>query len=190
MAPRPKLQGDGAPLRTTRRTVLQGGAAGAALAACGLMPRSALANTLRIGEEAPPATLTTLDGERITTRELLGNVVILTFWATWCIPCRDELPLLSEYLTHYGAAGLRILGFALDGPDHIDAVRAVARMLAFPVGLMEDTRLPGYGRIWRLPVNFTIDRQGRLIDNGWRDPHPVWTQERLQRVVTPLLREP
>src|ERR1700691_2882393 len=142
MATRSKFQSDGAPLRTTRRTVLQGGAA-AALAACGLVPRSAPANALRIGEEAPPATLTTLDGERITTHELLGNVVILTFWATWCIPCRDELPLLSEYRTHYGGAGLRILGFGLDGPDHIDAVRAVARMLAFPVGLMADTRLPG-----------------------------------------------
>jgi hypothetical protein len=39
-------------------------------------------------------------------------------------------------------------------------------------------------------VNFTIDRQGLLVDNGWRDPHPVWTEERLERIVTPLLREP
>jgi len=175
-------------MRTTRRTLLQGAAcASAVLASSSLVPRPALANALRIGAPAPPATLTTLDGEHIATHELLGNVVILTFWATWCIPCRDELPLLSAYLTQHGTAGLRILGFGLDGPDHIDAVRAMAQKLVFPVGLLGDTRLPGYGRIWRIPVSFTIDRQGRLLDNGWRDPHPVWTQERLERIVTPLL---
>jgi hypothetical protein len=75
----------------------------------------------------------------------------------------------------------------LDGPEHIDAVRAVAHKLAFPIGLLGDPRMPGYGRIWRIPVSFTIDRQGRLIDIGWQDPHPVWTQERLERIVTPLL---
>jgi cytochrome c biogenesis protein CcmG, thiol:disulfide interchange protein DsbE len=172
-------------MHMTRRTVLQG--ATAVLAATTLVPRPTQANSLRIGEPAPRAILTTLDGEHIATHDLLGNVVILTFWATWCIPCRDELPLLSDYLLQHGTTGLRILGFGLDGPDHIDAVRSVARKLAFPVGLLGDPRLPGYGRIWRIPVSFTIDRQGRLVDDGWRDPHPVWTQERLERIVTPLL---
>jgi hypothetical protein len=79
MARRPELGSDGPPLRTTRRTLLRGACATAALAASGLMPRPALANALRIGEAAPPATLVTLDGEHITTHELLGNVVILTF---------------------------------------------------------------------------------------------------------------
>jgi cytochrome c biogenesis protein CcmG, thiol:disulfide interchange protein DsbE len=172
-------------MHITRRTLLQGAAA--VLASSTLVPRPTQANALHLGGPAPPATLTTLDGERIATHDLLGSVVILTFWATWCIPCRAELPLLADYLMQHSTAGLRILGFALDGPDHIDAVRAVAQNLAFEVGLLGDTRMPGYGRIWRIPVSFTIDRQGRLVDDGWRDPHPVWTQERLQRVVTPLL---
>ena len=161
--------------------------AAAVLAASTLLPRATQASALRLGEPAPPATLTTLDGERIATHDLLGNVVILTFWATWCIPCRAELPLLSDYQMQHGTTGLRILGFALDGPDHVESVRAVAQKLAFKVGLLGDPRMPGYGRIWRIPVSFTIDRQGRLVDDGWRDPHPVWTQERLQRIVTPLL---
>jgi cytochrome c biogenesis protein CcmG, thiol:disulfide interchange protein DsbE len=169
----------------TRRTLLQETAA--VLVSSTLVPRPTQANALRIGEPAPPVTLATLDGEHIATHDLLGNVVILTFWATWCIPCREELPLLSDYLMQHSTTGLRILGFGLDGPDHIDAVRAVAQKLAFPVGLLGDTRLPGYGRIWRIPVSFTIDRQGRLVDDGWQDPHPVWTQKRLERIVTPLL---
>jgi cytochrome c biogenesis protein CcmG, thiol:disulfide interchange protein DsbE len=185
MASRSGLQRGGSPLHMSRRTLLQRTAA--VLAASTLSLRSAYGSSLRIGAPAPPATLTTLDGEHIATRDLLGSVVILSFWATWCIPCREELPLLSDYLVQHSATGLRILGFGLDGPDHIDAVRAVAQKLAFPVGLLGDTRLPGYGRIWRIPVSFTIDRQGRLVDDGWRDPHPVWTQARLDRIVTPLL---
>jgi hypothetical protein len=53
--------------------------------------------------------------------------------------------------------------------------------------LLAQSSAPGYGRIWHIPVNFTIDRQGRLVDDGWNDRRPVWTTERLERIVTPLL---
>jgi cytochrome c biogenesis protein CcmG, thiol:disulfide interchange protein DsbE len=66
-------------------------------------------------------------------------------------------------------------------------VRVVAQALSFPVGLMLRSKAPGYGRIWRLPVNFTIDRQGRLVEDGWKVKNPSWTAERLERLVTPLL---
>lgn len=145
------------------------------------------ANDLRVGRPAPPATLVTLDGTRIATAELLGQVVILTFWATWCGPCRQELPLLSDYAMLHASAGLSVLGFSLDAAEDSSKVQAVARRLSFPNGLVEHSTLPGYGRIWRIPVNFTIDRKGRLIDDGWKDKDAAWTAERLERVVTPLL---
>jgi len=103
------------------------------------------------------------------------------------VPCRDELPLLSTYAAEHAAQGLSVLGFTLNTPDEMEQVRAVARTLSFPVGFLEHSSAPGYGRIWRIPVNFTIDRAGRLVDDGWKDRHPVWTRERLARVVTPLL---
>ena len=172
--------------RLTRRALLRGalllGLMGRAAAAV-----AAAAPVLRVGQPAPPATLTTLDGEQITTADLLGQVVILTFWATWCSPCRQELPLLSDYAAAHAAQGLRVLGFSLDGAERLAEVRTVAHSLNFPVGLLGSDRLPGYGRLWRIPVNFTIGRDGRLADNGWDDRHPVWTRERLERVVTPLL---
>jgi cytochrome c biogenesis protein CcmG/thiol:disulfide interchange protein DsbE len=59
--------------------------------------------------------------------------------------------------------------------------------LNFPVGFLANSSLPGYGRIWRIPANFTINREGRLIDNGWKDKESSWTAERLERIVTPLL---
>lgn len=129
----------------------------------------------------------TLDGERISSTALHGDVVILTFWATWCEPCREELPLLSDYLGAHADAGLRILGFSLDTSEQLPQVRAIARSLRFPVGLMRDSSAPGYGRIWRLPVSFTIDRRGMLVNDGWKEKHPSWTAERLEQLVTPLL---
>ena len=159
-----------------------------ALVACeGLRIPAALARGLRVGDPAPQAMLVTLDGERISTPELLGEVVILTFWATWCAPCREELPLLSDYLVRHAQAGLRILGFSLDTPEQLPEVRRVAQSLRFPVGFLAASSAPGYGRIWRLPVSFTIDRAGMLIENGWKEKQPVWTQQRLEEVVTPLL---
>ncbi|HKT74439.1 MAG TPA: TlpA disulfide reductase family protein [Steroidobacteraceae bacterium] len=172
-----------------RRTFLKGSAAAAI--ACGALRSSiARANDLRLGSEAPPARLVTLDGQSISTSDLKGEVVILTFWATWCVPCREELPALSRYAQQHAGDGLRILGFSLDEADRMAEVRAIAKTLSFPVGLYEQSSAPGYGRIWRLPVSFTIDRAGRLVNDGWREKRPVWTQQRLEQVIAPLLQKP
>lgn len=173
--------------RLTRRALLgRGGLACLALPSA-LGAGRAEAGALRVGDAAPEAALVTLDGERISTADLLGRVVILTFWATWCAPCRDELPLLSEYARQEASRGLTVLGFCIDDAEELPTVRRVAQTLSFPVGLYARSSAPGYGRIWRLPVNFTIDRQGRLADDGWKQKPPEWTAERLERVVGPLL---
>jgi cytochrome c biogenesis protein CcmG/thiol:disulfide interchange protein DsbE len=174
---------------STRRALLRGAAA-LAVAGPGVMFASWVrANTLHLGQPAPPASLVALDGQHINTADLIGRVVILTFWATWCVPCREELPLLSAYAAKHSSHGLSVLGFTLDGQENLLKVQHVAQALSFPVGLLENSSLPGYGRIWRIPVNFTINRQGRLIDDGWKDKQPTWTAERLERIVTPLLSQ-
>src|SRR5579863_4905628 len=111
-----------------RRALLLGGAAALSLTALdAVFAPLASANALRVGEPAPSATLVALDGKRISTSELLGRVVILTFWATWCAPCREELPLLSTFAARHAADGLTVLGFALDSPeDDAYKVRQVA----------------------------------------------------------------
>ncbi|MFA6231510.1 MAG: TlpA disulfide reductase family protein [Rhodanobacter sp.] len=170
-----------------RRTVrLQFICAGLLLFACAFAA-GARANSLVVGQLAPSITLTTLDGQHISSADLRGKVVIITFWATWCEPCREELPLLSRYAQQHAAQGLVVLGFSLDAPDQLGKVRAVADTLSFPVGLLGDPHVVGYGRIWHLPVSFVIDRRGFLIDDGWKDRQPVWTSGRLQQIVTPLL---
>lgn len=156
-------------------------------AVSGFFPSVALANDLKLGKLAPPLVLTTLDNKQIATRDLLGHAVIITFWASYCEPCRDELPLLSAYAAAHERQGLRVLGFCLDDSESLVDVRKVAASLSFPVGLLGSPWAGGYGRIWRMPVSFVIARNGRLAYNGWDDPQPVWTKESLRRVVDPVL---
>jgi cytochrome c biogenesis protein CcmG/thiol:disulfide interchange protein DsbE len=173
-----------------RRALLRSAIGLSIVAAGSLLALPAQASALKIGQPAPPLVLATLDGRSIATSDLLGEVVIVTFWATWCPPCHEELPLLSAYATDHARQGLRVLGFSLDEPEELSKVREVAASLSFPVGLLGSPWAGAYGRIWRIPVSFVIDRAGRLADNGWADAQPVWTKERLQRVVDPLLLAP
>ncbi|HEX4389635.1 MAG TPA: TlpA disulfide reductase family protein [Solirubrobacteraceae bacterium] len=166
---------------TTRRAFLFGCAAG-------LLAPAARASHLTVGAPAPATTLVTLDGRTISTGDLLGRVVVVTFWATYCSPCRTELPLLSQFATAHAPEGLTVLGFSADGEESLADVGRIARDLSFPVGLLSRSRADGYGRIWRLPVSFTIDRTGVLASDGWRDRDPVLTAARLDALVVPLLR--
>ena len=113
--------------------------------------------------------------------------MIVTFWASWCGPCREELPVLSDYAARHAKDGLQVLGFCLDDADNLKQVREVGATLSFPSGILGSPYAGGYGRIWRMPVSFVIDRSGRLVDNGWDDSQPAWTVERLQRVMDPIM---
>ncbi|HUJ88258.1 MAG TPA: TlpA disulfide reductase family protein [Burkholderiales bacterium] len=170
----------------SRRAWLRAAAA-LGLAAAGFPP-AARADDLQLGAPAPPLVLQTLDGRRIATRELRGSVVIVTFWATWCEPCREELPLLSAYAARHAQQGLRVLGFSLDGPQALPQVRKVGATLSFPVGLLGSAWAGAYGRIWHIPVSFVIDRGGILRYDGWQAKDPVWSEASLAQVVDPLLR--
>lgn len=150
----------------------------------------ARANELQLGQAAPAAEPVMLDGRHITTRDLRGHTVILTFWASWCEPCQQELPLLSRYASAHQGDGLVVSGFSLDDEDGVASVRRIAKHLSFPVGLLAQSTAPGYGRMWRIPVSFVIDRTGKLHYNGWQSDQPVWSEARLNRIVGPLLGNP
>ncbi len=102
------------------------------------------------GQLAPEMTLTLLDGERVNLASLRGNVVVLNFWASWCEPCRDEMPLLQSFWDDARASGEKteVLGVGIR-TDRDDDARAFVEQgnYTYPIGRDTDIEGPGIGPI-------------------------------------------
>jgi peroxiredoxin len=115
------------------------------------------------GQPAPGFTLKTPEGSAVQLADGAGQVQLLDFWATWCAPCREEIPMLGELQATYGPRGFRVLGIAEEEPN-------VLRDFAAS-GSMRYTNLVGTSevfeayRVLALPTAFLIDRQGRIVES-------------------------
>jgi thiol-disulfide isomerase/thioredoxin len=121
---------------------------------------------------APDFQLTGLDGQPVTLAGSKGKVILLNFWATWCGPCRAEIPDLVKLQNKYHDR-LQILGLVVDDDD-ADAIRKFVEKfrINYPVAIAtEDLRLE-YGGIPALPTSFVVDAEGRVVQKheGLRDP--------------------
>lgn len=154
-----------------------------ALAALALGPCLASAEP----RAAPPLTATLLDGTRFALADNAGKVVLVNFWATWCAPCRAEMPALDTFYRRYRERGFEVVAISLDEPDRADAVRKVMGDYSFPAALSANAQFKGFGRIWRVPMTFVIDRQGRLREDVTAGTSQV-DLAFLERRVAPLLR--
>lgn len=120
------------------------------------------AGTSRDYPAAPQFTLTSLDGNTINLKDYRGKVVLLDFWATWCGPCRIEIPGFEQLQDKYGAQGLRIIGVSMD--DSPQPVRKFYQEfhMNYPVVMGNDKVGELYGGILGLPTSFLIGRDGRI----------------------------
>jgi thiol-disulfide isomerase/thioredoxin len=141
------------------------------------------------GLPAPPMQAKLLDGTTFNLADEGGKVVIVNMWATWCAPCREEMPALDAYYRQHRDQGLVLIALSMDDPRDEAKVREMTRAYSFPVGLEHDIYLKGYGRIWRLPLTFVVDRKGILRKDQWFGD-PGLDAQLLEQTVTPLLRAP
>lgn len=114
---------------------------------------------------APEVSLQTLDGRTVTTENLRGQPVLLTFWATTCVSCIREMPHLSELHERYNARGLEVIGVAMsyDRPDHVVEV-ARARGLPYTIAIdTDDSAAQAFGQIRLTPTSFLISPEGRIV---------------------------
>ena len=116
----------------------------------------------KVGQAAPDFTLKTLDGSTIALHDLRGKAVLLNFWTSWCVACRDESPLLESFYQAHRVDGLVILGVNITSEDTLDAARTYVKemQLSFPIPLDEGGSVSKQYQVPGLPVSFFIDTQG------------------------------
>ncbi len=142
---------------------------------------------VEVGKPAPNVKAKLIDGRSFDLASEAGKVVIVNFWATWCAPCRQEMPALDAYYRQHKDEGLRIIAISMDSPADDQAVHEVMRQYSYPAAFKRDANYDGYGRIWRMPMTFVIDRQGILRKDG-SVGEPKIDSAILDRIVTPLLK--
>lgn len=114
-----------------------------------------------IGEKAPFFSLKDLGGKAIRLDDFSGKVMIVNFWATWCVPCRDEMPLLQQFAMEYGQNAV-VVGIDLDEPRDLVASYAENYQIGFPILLDEGSKVADRYLIHGFPTTIFIDAEGRI----------------------------
>lgn len=138
--------------------------------------------TLEEGSQAPQFELQSVAGETIALSQYRGQVVVLNFWATWCGPCRLEMPVLQSRFERYSPQGFIVLGInAGEGSDPITAFRDELG-LSFPLLLDPQEDVQRLYRIRAYPTSILIDRQGKIAKVHFG----IMTEEQLDEYLSEL----
>jgi thiol-disulfide isomerase/thioredoxin len=117
-----------------------------------------------IGNVAPDFELPALDGKNLRLSDLRGKAVLLNFWATYCGPCKIEMPWFVELQKEYGPQGFQIVGVAMDDASTEDIAKFAREMgVNYPILLGKESVGQSYGGVSVLPTTFFLDRDGKLI---------------------------
>jgi thiol-disulfide isomerase/thioredoxin len=147
---------------------------------------TAAAHSGTVVEQMYAARLADFKGAAQTLRQWQGQVLVVNFWATWCAPCREEIPGFVRLQERYGPRGLQFVGIAIDQPDKVAEFSREFHinypLLMGELETMELMRQAG-NRAGVLPYTLVIDRDGKLVS---REPGGL-KESRLERIVQPLL---
>ncbi len=118
--------------------------------------------------DAPDFTLKNLEGKDVSLSDFKGKIVFLNFWATWCPPCRREIPSFIELVDKYRDDGFTVVGIAVDPREftnNIDKVKPFAESMGINYPVLYDSKGVSqlYGGIQSIPTTFVINRQGKVV---------------------------
>ena len=141
---------------------------------------------LDLGDEAPALKGVTFDGKAFDLTGLKGHVVVVNLWATWCTPCREEMPLLDAFAKKYVSRGVVLLGLDEDEAKDLDQVRQAMAAFSYPALMAETASTDDFRQPRVLPMTYVIDASGVVRAKLWAGGIPV-TEENLEKAVAPLL---
>jgi cytochrome c biogenesis protein CcmG/thiol:disulfide interchange protein DsbE len=126
------------------------------------------------GQPAPDIRLKDLDGKDVSLADLKGKVLLVNFWATWCDPCRIEIPWLIEMQSKYASRGFTVVGVAMDDEGKSAVAPFVAKErfdvngqqlpMSYPIWIGNDDAADKFGGILGYPTSFLISRDGRQVE--------------------------
>jgi cytochrome c biogenesis protein CcmG, thiol:disulfide interchange protein DsbE len=146
------------------------------------VPTVGLAKTPVVGQPAPDFAVTTFDGKKLSLADFKDQVLVINFWATWCTPCKKELPLLDKYFAVQQIHGLRVVAVTTEDSAPLKLLQPLAAMVRF--SMARSMRGP-YRVMTGVPTNYVIDRRGilRYAKAG------AFDLDALNGILVPLLRE-
>lgn len=119
------------------------------------------------GKAAPAFTLVTLDGKKVSLADYKGRPVLVNFWATWCVPCKLEMPWFEELHAKYAGQKFEILGIAQDDAGKDEIAKSAKKLgVTYPILLTDgkDTVANAYGGVDVLPMSFYVDAKGVVVE--------------------------
>jgi peroxiredoxin len=137
------------------------------------------------GQPAPDFALRSLGGDNLRLSEHLGDVVLINFWATWCGPCRQEMPLLDDLYAKYKLAGLTVLGVNIDDSSERAAEMATTLKVSYPVLFDERKDVSRSYQIGGMPFTVLVDREGviRYVSEGFKPGYEKRYTDQLRELL-------
>jgi thiol-disulfide isomerase/thioredoxin len=133
----------------------------------------------------PEINLSTPDGKKISLKDFRGKLVLLNFWASWCVPCREEMPAMEKLYQEYKDKNFVILAVAVKDrrQDAIDFLKALK--ISYPVALDPDAQVGQIYGAWGLPATYIIGPKGEGLARGWGPAD--WNGAPARRLIQDLL---
>jgi thiol-disulfide isomerase/thioredoxin len=138
--------------------------------------------TPEMNKAAPTLVAAALDGTTFDLAKQRGKVVLVNYWATWCAPCRKEMPKLDAFYRRYHSQGLEMIGISVDEARDLQKVRKVMAAIAYPGATLKSITDDGFGPPEGVPITWIIDADGKV-----RDRMIDVRDDLLNGIVVPLL---
>lgn len=140
-----------------------------------------------VDQPAPQLIVPQLDGHQFDLARLRGKVVLVNVWATWCSPCRVEMPTLNAFYRRYHSHGLDLLGLSIDEASDVAQVRQVMKQFSYPGALASAAKVNGFGEPIAVPITYVIDARGVIRAQLQAEGPSGVSKQALEAAVLPLL---